>query len=100
MGCIALGPRLIRQQKAYFLRDITEKLNAAQEGEQHAKLYRALFDHSPISIWEMDFSAVKDTLDGLRQKGVADLAAYLNEHPDFIDECLWRVKVLDATRRH
>jgi PAS domain S-box-containing protein len=83
------------QGKVYFLRDITEMLVVAQEREQNAKRYRALFDNSPISIWEEDFSGVKHRLDDLRQMGLAELGNYIDEHPEFIDECIGQVRVLD-----
>ncbi len=86
------------QGKVYFLRDITEMLVVAQEREQNAKRYRALFDNSPISIWEEDFSAVKQLLDGLRQSGVADLAAHLDAHPEIIEQSIGLVKVLDVNQ--
>ena len=86
------------QGKVYFLRDITEMQRVAQEREQNAKRYRALFDNSPISIWEEDFSEVKQKLDGLRQNGVQNLGLYLDEHPEFIDECIRLVKVVDVNQ--
>ena len=84
--------------KVYFLRDITEILVVAQEREQNANRYRALFDNSPISIWEEDFSTVKFNLDDLREKGVSDLTNYLDDHPEFVDECINQVKVLDVNQ--
>src|SRR5215510_836303 len=32
--------------------------------------FRGLFEHAPVSIWEEDFSAVRQHLDGLRAAGV------------------------------
>ncbi len=84
--------------KVYFLRDITEMLVVAQEREQNAKRYRALFDNSPISIWEEDFSTIKHSLDKLRQEGVSDLNAFLDDHPELIDEYISMVKVLDVNQ--
>lgn len=88
----------IPRGKVYFLRDITEMLVVAQEREQNAKRYRALFENSPISIWEEDFSAVKEMLDELRQQGNVELAPYLDEHPEFLDECIRQIKVLDVNQ--
>ncbi len=43
--------------------------------------YRELFENSPISLWEQDFSAVKQRLDALRRAGVMDFRSYLAGAP-------------------
>ncbi len=57
--------------------------------------YRMLFEDSPISLWEQDFSEVKAYLDALN---VEDLNGYLDEHPEVIAECIGRVKILDVNK--
>lgn len=42
---------------------------------------RSLFENCPISLWEEDFSGVKDYIDRLRKNGVTDFSAYFTEHP-------------------
>jgi len=44
--------------------------------------YRALFEDSPISLWDEDFSKVKRSLDDLRDSGISDFRAYFEEHPE------------------
>jgi PAS domain S-box-containing protein len=58
-----------------------------------------LFDHAAVAIIEEDFSEVSGWLDGLRGRGVEDLAAYLREHPDEVREQFGRVRVTAANRR-
>ncbi|MGB8982791.1 MAG: hypothetical protein WCC12_13015, partial [Anaerolineales bacterium] len=60
--------------------------------------YRGLFEDSPISLWEEDFSQVKQRIDALRQQGIADLRAYLESHPDFVKECLAVTRVVDVNK--
>lgn len=60
--------------------------------------YRVLFEDSPISLWEEDFSEVKRFLDDLRQEGVSDFTTYLNTHPDVVIQCAASVKVLDVNK--
>ena len=43
--------------------------------------YRSLFEDSPISLWEEDFSQVKVRLDDLTASGVDDMRAYLEKQP-------------------
>jgi diguanylate cyclase (GGDEF)-like protein len=60
--------------------------------------FRSLFDDSPISLWEEDFSAVKRRLDGLRADGVIDFNAYLRQYPEVVAECVALVQVLDVNK--
>jgi PAS domain S-box-containing protein len=72
------------------------RLMTEEELRASESRYRGLFENSPISLWEEDFSAVKQRLDDLRSGGVADLKAYLENHPDFVKECIPLVKVVDV----
>lgn len=38
--------------------------------------FRVLFEHSPVSLWDEDFSAVRRRIDEAREAGVEDWAAY------------------------
>lgn len=82
----------------YTLRDVTETLKAAQKQKESQERYQTLFEHSPISIWEEDFHGIQQKLDELRQQGVVDFKAYLDAHPQFINECIYQLKVLDVNQ--
>ena len=58
--------------------------------------YRRLFESSPVSLWEEDFSDVKKYFDELRGGGVKDLREYLVEHPEDVARCASMVKVVDV----
>lgn len=66
-----------------------------EESESH---YRMLFENSPISIWEEDFSAVKALFERWRQDGVRDIEAYFEQHPEAVRQCADRVRVVDVNR--
>lgn len=68
---------------------------ALRETEQR---YRNLFENSPISLWEEDFSAVKQRLDALKQQGVTDFQNYFQEHPELIRECLALIQSRDVNQ--
>jgi PAS domain S-box-containing protein len=73
-----------------------EAIEALQQSEER---YRSLFEHSPISLWEEDFSAVKTYLDHLRaEKGIQNFRAYFESHPKTITECAVMVKVVDVNQ--
>lgn len=58
--------------------------------------YRGLFEDSPVSLFVEDFSGIKKAFDDLRARSVADLEAYLDDHPEIVEECLRSIRVLDA----
>jgi PAS domain S-box-containing protein len=60
--------------------------------------YRGLFEDSPISLWEDDFSEVKDLLDASRDGGVTDLRRHLEDHPELVFACVAAVKILDVNQ--
>ncbi|MDR3575774.1 MAG: PAS domain S-box protein [Anaerolineaceae bacterium] len=60
--------------------------------------FRSLFDDSPISLWEEDFSEVKRRLDKLRADGVKDFDVFFSQHPELVAEYVELVKVLDVNK--
>ena len=60
--------------------------------------FRGLFEHAPVSIWEEDFSAVRQYLNELRNAGVMELSAYFDAHPEAVAESAARVKIVDVNR--
>lgn len=62
--------------------DVTELKHTAERLKESERRYRGLFDRVPVSVWEQDLREVGVWLDELRRRGVEDLPAYLQEHPD------------------
>jgi class 3 adenylate cyclase/HAMP domain-containing protein len=73
------------------------KMNMSMLQENEAK-YRALFEYSPISLWEEDLSQVKRYIDGLRDKGIRDLRKYFEDHPEEISPCINMIRILYVNR--
>ena len=49
-----------------------------------------------MSIWEEDFSEVRAAIDRLRVQGVTDFREYLAAHPEFVQEAISMVKLIDV----
>ncbi len=55
--------------------------------------YIKLFEDSPVSMWEEDFSGVKEYLEELKASGVVDLDEHFSNHPDELWKCAELVKI-------
>ncbi len=56
------------------------------------------FDMFPLSLWEEDFSQLKQYLDDLRSHGVSDFRAYFKEHPEAVELCSKKIVVSDVNQ--
>jgi len=55
--------------------------------------FESLFEYAPISLWEEDYSGIKNVFDELRSSGITDLEQYFRQHPEEIDKCMRLIKV-------
>ncbi len=60
--------------------------------------YRALFEESPVALWEEDFSGVKNRMDALRAEGITDLRRHFAENAGVTEEWAGLVRVIDVNR--
>jgi diguanylate cyclase (GGDEF)-like protein/PAS domain S-box-containing protein len=78
--------------------DNTERKQAEIALRDSRARFKTLFDHSPIPIWEEDFSRVKLLIDGLRREGVEDFREYFNDHPEQVEACEQLIRILDVNQ--
>ncbi|WP_228259624.1 sensor domain-containing diguanylate cyclase [Siculibacillus lacustris] len=78
------------------IEDVTER-EAARRALADSEAYaRGLFQHSPVSLWVEDFSAVKHLLDDVRACGITDLRTFTDVHPEFVQRCMSEIRVIDV----
>jgi two-component system cell cycle sensor histidine kinase/response regulator CckA len=58
--------------------------------------YRSIFQHSAVSLWEEDIAGLRSALRELRAAGVIDLAAWLDEHSDFLRDAARLIRVINV----
>jgi hypothetical protein len=75
--------------------DTTRNLQRLGASEQYA---RDLFEHSPVSLWVEDFSAVKQLLDEARHQGITDFPTFIRVHPEFVTRCMQEIRVVDVNQ--
>ncbi len=60
--------------------------------------FRALFEDSPISLWEVDLSRLKLHFDDLREKEIGDYKEYLETAAGELQKCAEMVQVVDVNK--
>lgn len=60
--------------------------------------FQSLFECAPVSLWEIDYSAIKLFFDSLHTQGVVDLGGYLDEHPEEIQKNMQRARIRRVNR--
>ena len=89
---IGLGERRVRKN---YYPQLQQRLEELKRSELR---YRALFENSPISLWEEDFSRLKSHFDQLKKDGVEDFSRYFSDHPEEITRCIRMVRIVDVNR--
>lgn len=87
------------KQVLVSIEDITRRKQAEREMMASENRMRGLFENSPISLWEEDYSQIKSFFDELRSSGETDFKEYLIEHPEAVSQCMGMIRVVDVNRK-
>ncbi|WP_051142035.1 PAS domain-containing protein [Paucidesulfovibrio longus] len=79
----------------FFLREDLSRLCSLSRSENR---YQGLFESTPISLWEEDLSELFAYFEELKDQGVRDFRAHFAAHPEGLDECARRVKILNVNQ--
>ncbi len=81
------------------IEDVSEAARASRALARSESYARGLFEHSPVSLWVEDFSAVKARLDEVRALGITDFRVFLDVHPEFVLRCMREIRVMDVNQQ-
>lgn len=94
------------QKDAEFLEFVSTQIAQAielkrvEEARRQSELrYRYLFEDSPVSIWEEDFSEVRLFLEKLKETGITDFKKFFEEFPEEIAHCVSLIKIIDVNNQ-
>ncbi|MDU0458668.1 MAG: PAS domain S-box protein [Geobacteraceae bacterium] len=85
----------LRKANEELEKRVEERTTELRESEQR---YRMVFENSPVSIWEEDFSEVRHLFDNLRREGITDIEAYFDQHPEMVRHCAELAKIIDVNQ--
>ena len=78
-----------------ILDELSEDIKYGLSTLETKKRYEILWRNAPIALLEEDFSELIEYLNNLRSLGIEDLELYLDEHPEEIETCTHKIKVMD-----
>ncbi|PJJ08074.1 PAS domain S-box-containing protein [Flavobacterium sp. 1] len=85
-----------RKTNIAIVEDITLKKQILEDLKKSEKQFKNLFNNSPIPMWEVDLSLIKNYLTDLNLVGkkAANVEKYFNENPDVVLKCFNLVKII------
>jgi len=78
--------------------DITDIKEYQKELILNKEKFENLFETSPISLWEEDFSEIFTLLDDLKKQNIDDYKDYLLNNSEFINKCSKSIKTLNVNQ--
>ena len=77
-------------------RDITDIERAAEALRASEARYLTIFNTASVPICVEDFSEVKKELNSLKSCGITDLRRYMDDHPEFEQNILKKIRIQDV----
>lgn len=75
--------------------DITLQKNAEDLIKSSEARYRHIFEGTPVSIWEQDFSTIRSAVKQLQARGISNFQTYFNNNPDELHAIFESLSVID-----
>ncbi|NOZ74181.1 MAG: PAS domain S-box protein, partial [FCB group bacterium] len=89
---------LVKERTASLEAEIEAHKRAQESLARSHDRFRLLFEESPVSLWEEDYSELRGYFAALRRQGVKDIEKWYDEHPEALTECVAKIKVLNVNQ--
>jgi len=78
--------------------DITQRKRTEIALHESEAGSRSQFEDAPISLWDEDYSSLKNHINWLQKNGITDFRRYFEENPNAVFECLALINVIDLNK--
>ena len=78
--------------------EIEKRITIEHALTESERRYRRLFEDSPISLWEVDFSAIRSRIYALKRDGISNFASYFENNQNAIKEFAILGRVLEVNK--
>lgn len=79
-------------------RNISDQIKADKILHESEMRYRSLFEDSPISLWEEDFSLIKFEIDRFKSMGVKNFHEFFSSNQDIVSRLMQKIKVVNVNQ--
>lgn len=76
--------------------DVTAQQESRDALALSERRYRDLFNYMPIALWQLDASPMSALFEGLAEAGVEDISAHARDHPDYLDNAVSALRIIEA----
>lgn len=76
------------------IQEVTEYFQQDRKLPESELRYQGLFENSPISLWEVDYSKIRQHLNGLDSGNADELYLYFVDHPEDVERCFSMINIL------
>ena len=94
-------PVFVNNEKSGVLglyQDISDQIKTEHILKESEMRYRSLFEDSPISLWEEDFSQLKKEIDKLKMEGVRDFHNFLTTNLDVVKKLMEKIVIINVNQ--
>ncbi len=76
-------------------KQVVESARAIRQSEIR---YEAIFENSPVCLWQIEIDFIDKELTRLKKEGIKDIIAYLEQHPETFAQFLSSVLILNINK--
>jgi len=101
-NAVTSGDSTASQDQNWRIRQLENRISELTQANKlltsQEELYHKKFNNAPVSLWEEDFSEIKQHIDALQQQGIKDFRKYFTSHPEDIAMLAGKVKILEVNQ--